>query len=164
MIEGFIYIILGIILGLILEDNLSLGQRISKIFKGEKIRKSLYCLFAFHIFQVFFIFGIGRECFSSYGELYSIFLILCTIIACAWWISLFKDFKKMNRSEKFFILYIGVGFIASYMTANNLDFLLNRNKYFFNICIVALPVFLGYILSSNTEENNKNSPPTKEKK
>ena len=151
---------------LIAEDNLTLCQRIHNIcgkniqdsdgdkkIKGDKIRKRFYFLFLFHVFQLFFIFVMGREFSLSYKEIYSFFLVLFTMIAFAWWMYLFKDFKKINGSERFFILCIGVAFIASYMTANNLDFLLNRNKYLFNIFIVSLPLFLGYIFSSNTEEN-----------
>lgn len=69
-------------------------------------------------------------------------LTLFILIAFSWWMFLFKDFEKMNEEQKFFILYIGVSFIALYMTANNLDFLPNRVKYLFNIFYLAMPVFV----------------------
>ena len=74
-----------------------------KKIKGDKIRKRFYFLFLFHVFQLFFIFVMGREFSLSYKEIYSFFLVLFTMIAFAWWMYLFKDFKKINGSERFFI-------------------------------------------------------------
>ena len=118
-------------------------------FKNSKFRICFWVnailLFFFNISQILYIFVCGAKLASQdYLGLgfYTMLLILFTLLALAWWMFLFKDFKEMNHNHRFIILYIGVSFIALYMTANNLDFLPNRVKYLFNIFYLAMPIFV----------------------
>ena len=148
---------------LVSTDNMSLLDRIKSFWRykqksthseNDKSKKSNFricfwinaiLLFFFNILQILYIFVFGANLTSqSYLglECYTMLLTLFILIAFSWWMFLFKDFEKMNEEQKFFILYIGVSFIALYMTANNLDFLPNRVKYLFNIFYLAMPVFV----------------------
>lgn len=118
-------------------------------FKNSKFRICFWVnailLFFFNISQILYIFVCGANLASQdYLGLgfYTMLLILFTLVALAWWMFLFKDFKEMSHNHRFIILYIGVSFIALYMTANNLDFLPNRVKYLFNIFYLAMPIFV----------------------
>ena len=118
-------------------------------FKNSKFRNCFWVnaisLFFFNISQILYIFVFGanlasQDCLGL--GFYTMLLILFTLMALAWWMFLFKDFKEMNHNHRFIILYIGVSFIALYMTANNLEFLPNRIKYLFNIFYLTMPIFV----------------------
>lgn len=148
---------------LVSTDNMSLLDRIKSFGRykqksahseNDKSKKSNFricfwinaiLLFFFNISQILYIFIFGANLASqSYLglECYTMLLTLFIFIAFSWWMFLFKDFEKMNEDQKFFILCIGVSFIALYMTANNLEFLPNRIKYLFNIFYLTMPIFV----------------------